>query len=90
MPAHGGGRLANQVAHVAVLERDLIEAQQRPTGQRGLTNLGRIEAEGGQRHPALNSPMQSDQIELQVDGRRKVGMFVPDPGEFRDLRRNRP
>jgi hypothetical protein len=90
MPPHGCGSLANQVPHVAVLERDLIETKQRPPGQRGLASLGRIEAERGQWYSSLNAPVQADEIELEIDGRCEVGLFVPDPGQFGDLRRNWP
>jgi hypothetical protein len=90
MPPHGCGGLANQITHVAVLERDLLEAQERPAGQCGLPDLGGVEAERGQWHAALDAPVQAEQIELKVDGRREVGVFVPDPGELGDLGRNRP
>jgi hypothetical protein len=34
--------------------------------------------------------VEAEEIELEIDGGREVGLFVPDPGQFGNLGRNRP
>ena len=71
------GDLPQDPPEIAPVDRNLVESQQR-TG-RGVRRRSR------EWHPALDAPFDGEQLQLEVDGGREVGLSVLQGPQFSDV-----
>ena len=78
-------RLPDHQAEIGQIEWDLLEAEDRPALQLvALEDVG-VEVERRQRHPALDAPLQPEELDVHVHGAGKFGMACLDGTQFGDL-----
>ena len=84
--AHRGCRRAEQEAQVAPFDRQVFEVQYRRRCELRVEVIG-IQANRRQRHARLHTALQLEQLDLQVDGRREIGLLLLESPELGDLSR---
>jgi hypothetical protein len=88
MAAHGGCGRAQQKPQITPLDRQLRELQHRRRRELRIQVVG-VESNRRQRHARLHAPLELQQLDLQVRGRRELGLLLFEPPELCDLARLR-
>jgi len=83
VPPQDVSRLTHQQAQISQVQRDVLEAEERPR-LRGvaLQDVG-ADAEGRERHSALNPAIHLDELEVHIDGVGELRLALLDRTQCR-------
>ena len=86
---HGRGCGAQQEPQVAPVDRQVFELQDR-SGREQAVQILRLEPDGRQRYARLDSPLQLEQLDLEVGSGGEVGLILLQSPQLGDLAGLRP
>src|SRR5688500_11278493 len=86
-PAKHIGRLTHHQPQVRQVQRDILEAQYGLCLSLMARKDALVELEKRQRDPALDATLELEQLEVQVDRIRQLGMFLAERAQFLGLPR---
>jgi hypothetical protein len=84
MLAHRRRGRAQQKSHVAPINRQMLELQNRARREQTVEILG-FELDRRQRHARLDATLQLQKLDLKVNSRGKVRLFLLQPPKLRDF-----
>ena len=73
--AHRPGRRPHEEADVAPVNLEMLETEQRPGGEQA-RQIVAVQPDRWKGHAGLDTPLQLQQLDLQIDGRGEVRLFV--------------
>ena len=79
--AHRPGRRPDEEADVAPVDLQMLETEERPGGEQARRD-SRCPAESMEGYSRLDPPLQLQQLDLQINGRREVRLFVFEASEL--------
>ena len=73
--AHRSGRRPHEEADVAPVDLEMLETEERPGGEQA-RQIVAVQPNRWKGYPSLDAPLQLQQLDLQIDGRGEVRLFV--------------